>query len=394
MKVYCKPLLLSVCCVLVLSLVVILLSNQNSPSLKVYKLLKVEQLFKIKTVRPKDLMTKTDVSTELMTGSVNMSSCHKMFSSRLSEVPAPLNTVCIFTGRWHFLRVLLPHIFRELRANGGPIDRVWFMAMGCTDKDLKRLKEFATAANEILQEDVFVFHIYTTDKVKGKHGRPFAFAYCEMHANLLEYPNNHYFKIDDDVVYIHPGSFDRAIENKAKFPTCLVSLFNTAGGNWMCNRIMQDNGAFKGVDNPDNIDFHHVGGEGGTVSTKFALEAFLHYQKANQVEKLFISSRSDKSRFTMNAAMFDAGTFDPDLLQKVDVMKYTKDEPWLTNYYPKIGNRSNCIVGDALVVHFSHAPPSNGLVKLGMLKKFEDVVISMKKDIKMDEELWRLLDYK
>lgn len=367
---------------------------RSGQSLSVNKsALDVVQSFKVKTYKPKDLVTKTDVSDQLLKQKINMSSCHELFP-HLSEVPAPLNTVCIFTGRWHFLRVLIPHIYRELRVNGGPIDRVWFMAMGCTDEDLKKLIAFATAANEILNEDVFVFHVYTTEKITGKHGRPFALAYCEMHANLLQYPNNHYFKIDDDVVYIHPGSFTKVIENKEKFPKCLLHLFNIAGGNWMCMRIIQDKGVFKEVDNPGHINFHRVGGEGHSDSTTFALNAFLHYQKKNEVEKLFFDSRPDKKRFTMNAAMFDAGTFYPEILEKAETMRYTKDEPWWTSQYPTLGDRTNCIVGDALAVHFSHAPPSRNLVKQGMLKKFEDVVISLKESMKMDDELWELLEYK
>ena len=43
--------------------------------------------------------------------------------------------VCVFTGRWMHLRILLPYLYRELRQNGGVVDRVMF---GASDDRIHR----------------------------------------------------------------------------------------------------------------------------------------------------------------------------------------------------------------------------------------------------------------
>ena len=43
--------------------------------------------------------------------------------------PSPttgLNILAVYTGRWNFIRIQLPHVYRELRCNGGILDEVWF----------------------------------------------------------------------------------------------------------------------------------------------------------------------------------------------------------------------------------------------------------------------------
>ena len=45
---------------------------------------------------------------------------------------------CIFTGRWMFLRVLLSYLYRELRQNGGVVDRVLFAMLGNTSYSIFR----------------------------------------------------------------------------------------------------------------------------------------------------------------------------------------------------------------------------------------------------------------
>lgn len=344
----------------------------------------------------------SNFSVQLLGQEIHLATCHSIFTPKLTGDTAidstPLNTVFIFTGRWFFLRIQLPQLFRELRSNGGIIDKVWFILIQWKKSDLAHLKKFAKTANKVLQDEVFVFHDYQDYNIHMK--KPYTYAYCEILANLLKYPSNRYFKIDDDVVYIHPHAFNTVVENKIKHkPSCLINMFNTAGGNWMCNKMYQDNGALKEVPNPDLIDFHKVGGEGNIKSTNYSLDLFLHFQKANQLDKIFIDSMFWNSRYTMNAAMFDSDSFDFDIVKKAGPLKHDKDEPWWTNEYPKAsgGNRSNCLTGNTVIVHFSHSGGGLALklIKLGLLDKFEKLVLKQKKEniIKMDDELWGVLEY-
>ena len=50
--------------------------------------------------------------------------------------------VRIFTGRWRYLRILLPYLHRELRQNGGEVDKVLFAMLGYNEETQVKLKDF------------------------------------------------------------------------------------------------------------------------------------------------------------------------------------------------------------------------------------------------------------
>lgn len=341
------------------------------------------------------------VSRELKKGKkIHLDTCHTIFTSTLINASTPSNTVVIFTGRWHFLRIQLPHIIRELRQNGGIIDRVWFIMIRWEEADYVKLKTFAITANSIFKEEVFVFHDYR-EIFDIKIKKPYTYAYCQIYANLLKYPENRYFKLDDDVVFIQQGAFNKMIENKKKFQSkCLLNMFNIAGGNWVCNRMYQSNGVLRDLYNPHKVDFFNVEDEGTFESAIFSLRLFLSFQSSNELENLYLESMFWNSRYTINGVMFDADTFDIELIRKAGALRHDNDEQWWTVTYPSHStNRSNCIAGDALIVHFSHSGPEKRLAsklkELGFLDEFEQVVVQQKEDksIKMKDSLWRILEY-
>ena len=73
---------------------------------------------------------------------------------------------CVFTGRWMFLRILLPYLYRELRQNGGVVDTVLFAMIGYNEEARVKLQGFSTAANSILKDEVFQFFYFKKDTTK------------------------------------------------------------------------------------------------------------------------------------------------------------------------------------------------------------------------------------
>ena len=71
--------------------------------------------------------------------------------------------VCIFTGRWKYLRILLPYLYRELRQNGGVVDRVIFAMIGYEVETQTKLKNFSTTANSVLKDEAFQFVYFKHD---------------------------------------------------------------------------------------------------------------------------------------------------------------------------------------------------------------------------------------
>ena len=156
-----------------------------------------------------------------------------------------------------FLRILLPYLYRELRQNGGAVDRVIFAVIGYTEEAQSKLKNFVTAANGILKDEAFQFlylkedpsppyvpgarHLYPFYRkfyrlqavpfwsvrssffALGYSARPrlsrkgllavYKFYYVVLQ-RLLRNPSDVYFKVDDDIVYVHPNVFGSMINNK------------------------------------------------------------------------------------------------------------------------------------------------------------------------------------
>ena len=119
-----------------------------------------------------------------------------------------------------FLRILLPYLYRELRQNGGAVDRVIFAVIGYTEEAQSKLKNFVTAANGILKDKAFQFLYLKEDPspphVPGaRHLYPFyrKFYYVVLQ-RLLRNPSAVYFKVDDDIVYVHPNVFGSMINDK------------------------------------------------------------------------------------------------------------------------------------------------------------------------------------
>ena len=76
--------------------------------------------------------------------------------------------VCIFTGRWRYLRVMLPYLYRELRQNGGVVDKVLFAMLGYTEETQVKLKNFSETANGILNDEPFQLVYFKKDPITEK----------------------------------------------------------------------------------------------------------------------------------------------------------------------------------------------------------------------------------
>ena len=68
------------------------------------------------------------------------------------------NILAIFAGRWKFLRIYLPYIYRELRVNGGVLDKVVFMMIKYDKYTHNHLVNFTEVANSHLKSKVFEFN--------------------------------------------------------------------------------------------------------------------------------------------------------------------------------------------------------------------------------------------
>ena len=92
--------------------------------------------------------------------------------------------VCIFTGRWKYLRILLPYLYRELRQNGGVVDKVIFAMIGYDAETQAKLKKFLTTANSVLKDKVFQFVYFRSNPLtKRRNLHP---SYAKFHYYVFQ----------------------------------------------------------------------------------------------------------------------------------------------------------------------------------------------------------------
>ena len=199
------------------------------------------------------------------------------------------NYAVIFTGRWKFLRFLIPYLVQSLRMNGGVIDKIVFMMILYDAETHNSLLNFAKVSHDFLGKNVFEFEYlgYEPGKVP-QNTRIYRDVYYNLFSRLIEHPYDKYFKLDNDIVYIHPGTFKHMIENKNS-SHCLMHFANIVC-NWRCNYMHMEMGVFdeEGL-NPRGLkfDFDPIGkcGWESPECAQLCLRTFLHHYHNERLDK-------------------------------------------------------------------------------------------------------------
>ena len=301
------------------------------------------------------------------------------------------NILAIYTGRWKFIRIQLPYVYRELRSNGGVLDEVWFMLIRFDDTTISKVREFAQVANRILGKQVFSIH--EESYKKGDYTYP----YYEFFSHLTRFPYDRFFKFDDDIVYVQPRAFNHVLQKKDS-SKCFMHFFNIAGSNWRCSWLHQKNGVYKET-NPRKLKFdYHPNGNCGWKSPEcgeLAIRTFLHHYKKNQLGIYTFNNlelTSDRKRFSINAFLLDKDLVDIKNMLRVGSI-YGDDEKWWTMTLSGRVAHPNCIVGDALVVHFAYSTVVGKLLELGLLDEFVNIIKDNKTSFQVEDKLWKIFEF-
>ena len=307
--------------------------------------------------------------------------------------------VCVFTGRWMYLRILLPYLYRELRQNGGVVDRVLFAMIGYNKETQVKLQKFSTAANSILQDDAFQFVYLKEDPSETHDPRSLYPFYSKFYYVVLQHlvrnPADVYFKLDDDIVYLHPNVFGSMLKNK-NTSDCFMHFGNIVT-NWRCNWLHQKIGVYDNEVNPKGFKFDYDPaapcGWKGPECAEMVLRAFVHHYHKKQLSRYLFQGRdltTKGQRFSINLFLLDIDLVDMQRMMKLGAIR--DDEVWWTIKYSGGAQHTNCIVGEALVVHFSYSVTAKQMLDLGLLKEFENIVLIELGDI-LPGVLWNATDF-
>ena len=309
------------------------------------------------------------------------------------------NTLVVYTGRWKFVRIFFPYVYRELRENGGVLDRVWFMMLRYDNETYTNLLHLTQTANMILKQSVFEMHFMGyAPGVRPPPQKRYAAPYNEIFAGLNTSDFNTYFKMDDDIVYIHPGTFKNVIESKSSH-LCFLHFANIVT-NWRCNIKHQELGVYSSSEkvNPKNLTFefssHADCGWKSAECAELSLRTFLHHYHQKELDKYQFDGLellNQRKRFSINLFMLDKDVIDVKVMQEVGPIQQD-DERWWSMTYASEFKQPNCIVGGGLVVHFSYHRSYRAMMELGLLREFE-LIVQKEVGTLMEEELWHALKY-
>ena len=308
---------------------------------------------------------------------------------------------CVFTGRWMFLRILLPYLYRELRQNGGVVDGVIFVMIGFTEEAQSKLKNFATAANNILKDETFQFVYLKEDPTPPHDPGNMHPIYCRFYyivlQRLLQNPSDVYFKMDDDLVYLHPNVFGNMIKNK-NTSECFLHYGNIVT-NWRGNWLHQKIGVYDNEVNPKGLKFDFAPdapcGWRSPECAEMALRTFIHHYHKKQLDRYLFRGRdltAKGERFSINLFLLDVDIVDFERMMQLGPITNGGDEVWWTMRYSRNAPQPNCLVGKALVVHYSYGVNMKEMLETGLLKEFENIVrIELAQTL--PETLWNATDF-
>ena len=288
-----------------------------------------------------------------------------------------------------FLRVLLPYLFRELRQKGGVVEIVLFAMIGYTNETQHKLQHFSTAVNSILQDEVFQFLCLKKDPTEA-HSQPklaqfYTKFYYVVLQRLLRNPSDVYFKMDDDIVYLHLNVFGSMLKNK-NTSDCFIHIGNIVT-NWGCNWLHQEINAFGKKVNPKGLKIeYNPFGEYGWKKTE------IYYHK-KQLSKYLVPGRrltTKVHRFSINFFLLDVDLVD--IKQMMELGAIRDDELWWSSTYSGKASQPNCTVGEALIIHFSYSTTVKQMLELGLLKGFENIVL-MEPGETWARTLWNTTDF-
>jgi len=291
-------------------------------------------------------------------------------------------------------------------------------SMKCLFKQILKnrhvIDEYHLWVNTDVKEDLDFIYEYAKqnpDFVKLKHGcdplDPEQMGKSHNVKRFYNYcvePNTFYFKIDDDIIFIEDGTFEKMIQYKVDNPKTFLVYPIIMNNSW-CTHFLRKNKAIDVPECPvhdhtwyvdferskeemkntdqtlsDNLDepkLRNFIPEDRVISHLYCFDPYLAYDILNNtyeyilenklsdldIPNIVLNSEPVSIQFIMWSGE-DFAKFDGDV-------KSLDDEPWLATFYPIKNDLKNSIVGSTRVVHYAHWPHRQYLNTTDILKKYE-----------------------
>jgi|SRR5581483_2377262 len=252
--------------------------------------------------------------------------------------------ICVPSGRYRYLRVLLPYLLADRHA--GIIDEVRLWVNTDVESDLEyfaRMEQTFPKVKRSMPKGQLNKALYDA---KRNHYQ-FNDSIYRFYSDCIE-PNTLYCKIDDDICYVHDeffqNMFGAVIDREPHNYACVGNVFNIP----YTSKLQQDRGTL-------DVDLGHSTGDPrcpiACTNGEFAAhihKRFLELAETNHVEDLYFDSHYITGRQRIGTMAWTGESF-----KRFGGQVGPRDEVELTTRIPEQLLKPLWIVGDAVVCHFA-----------------------------------------
>lgn len=268
---------------------------------------------------------------------------------------ADLHKIVVVTpaGRKKYLNLLKAYILDD------PVVSEWHLWDNCrSESDRVYIEDLAKAHDKI--------KIIKTDYADGTNSSVNRFY------KFASDPNTFYFKVDDDIIYIKPGTFDRVYKTALTTKDDHIWWSPLVINNAVCSWILKYKSKLNIAANLSAQAADSIGWR-SPYFAKSLHALFLHQLERRNLEVFEVSNTEiSGGRFSINFIGFFGSEVKKDIIQFCPPA--VDDEEWISAVLPALRDKRGLVVGDCLVSHFSYYTQERYLLKSGTLRDYYDQI--------------------
>lgn len=282
--------------------------------------------------------------------------------------------VFIFAGRKQTMSLLMPQI------KSSYIDEIIIARNTFNQNDLKYLNNLKNQYNKIKYIDI---------PINIKRNNHLAWKYLYQ---FMQDEDSIYFKMDDDVIYIEPGYFEKTLKFRFDHPEYLCIFPVIVNNPFICTLLKEHPLMFAKMDNFNLMKSYFYSGKyGAQLHELFLLDPYNKRWKIpnKEIDKKDVYFKPGISinacntsrivpwdwaeRICINSICYFGKDFkELDVYKKIN--ECYSDELFLTYNIFNFTNKKHCILGDTLICHFAFSGQKGLRERNDILNQYKKII--------------------
>jgi hypothetical protein len=279
----------------------------------------------------------------------------------------------VFFGRRAQTQILMRFLVKNLKINGGVLDKIVFAVKTEIKEDLEYLDSIMNQNKTYFERVIF----------------PNTKQYREIYLTIED--NDLVFKIDDDIVFIRNGTFERMIEEYINKNLLFLSanvvnhpLLSHVHARMMAIMPFDEISEFQWAKSVNKSDLDSTECQNGEYDpyskwlknpkcTALVHESFLYHALKNELDVY------DFKKWDFHQMGYERWSINFVLMRGIYANKMKKmfpdmddDEVAISREMPKVFGKHCLSLGPAIVVHFSYGPQSEFIQKTNFLQRYNN----------------------